>query len=437
FAQRLVVSRAIVGTAHRIQFERPSRDSNALEKRCQQFQDFRVTRGRFASGGRRTENLGANLEELAVAAFLRALAAKLRSDVEELVEPAIPKLVLDVSAHHAGGVFRAKCEGLASVTLGTPAIFPCEHLFRNDVGLFADAAGEQFGRFEDGGANLVKVVGPEDIASRGFDKVPSRRIGREQVTSSAWGFDHSWHSAIWVQWSGTVVTLPANVIPTEGRNLLLAGAPDASLGFGSEISTGAQRAAQSFQRFDDPRRPLRNLVLAQGTVLGLKFTPEQHRVLPGRHRSSPENLGRDEALQLADVQFPDCLLNLFKNDFVPKDERKIALHPRKSRQRLVPNAPQRARVKPVQINLGEIYILPQLPRLCDFRMQLSELRHRRSIHHRARRAPRVIVLIRARFELKRLVIESFEQRLHIAFDVEKSQRSQCLMNSRRSGASRR
>src|SRR5581483_3611201 len=113
FAQRLVVSRAIVGTAHRIQFERPSRDSNALEKRCQQFQDFRVTRGRFASGGRRTENLGANLEELAVATFLRALAAKLRSDVEELVEPAIPELVLDVSAHHTGGVFRAKCEGLA------------------------------------------------------------------------------------------------------------------------------------------------------------------------------------------------------------------------------------------------------------------------------------------------------------------------------------
>src|SRR5581483_9829833 len=210
FAQRLVVSRAIVGTAHRIQFERPSRDSNALEKRCQQFQDFRVTRGRFASGGRRTENLGANLEELAVATFLRALAAKLRSDVEELVEPAIPKLVLDVSANHAGGVFRAKGKGLAFVAFGTPAIFPCEHLFRNDIRFFPHSASEQFGRFEDGGANLVKVVGPEDIASSGFDEVPARRVGRQQVTSSAWSFDHSWHSAIWMQWSGTVVTLPTN-----------------------------------------------------------------------------------------------------------------------------------------------------------------------------------------------------------------------------------
>ena len=141
-----------------------------------------------AVGG--ADDLGADLIELAVAAFLRTLAAELRADVEELVEAAIPELVLDIGADYAGGVFGAEGEGLAFVAFGSAAIFPGEHFFRDDVGLFADAAGEQFGGLENGGADFVEVVGAEDVAHGGFDKVPQRRVGREKVAGSSGRFDH-------------------------------------------------------------------------------------------------------------------------------------------------------------------------------------------------------------------------------------------------------
>ena len=55
---------------------------------------------------------------------------------------------------------------------------------------FADAAGEEFGGLENGGADFLEVVGAEDVADGGFDEVPERRVGREQVAGASGGFDH-------------------------------------------------------------------------------------------------------------------------------------------------------------------------------------------------------------------------------------------------------
>ena len=68
---------------------------------------------------------------------------------------------------------------------------PGEHFFRDDVGFFADASGEEFGGLENGRADFVEIVGAEDVAHGGFDEVPERRVGREKVAGSSGRFDHS------------------------------------------------------------------------------------------------------------------------------------------------------------------------------------------------------------------------------------------------------
>ena len=121
---------------------------------------------------------------------MRTLAAKLWPYIEELVEAAVPELVLNVGAHHAGCVFGAQGERLPSIAFRAAAIFPCEHFFRDDVGLFADAAGKEFGGLEDRCADFVKVVGAENVAHRSFNEVPQRGVGREKVAGSSGRFDH-------------------------------------------------------------------------------------------------------------------------------------------------------------------------------------------------------------------------------------------------------
>ncbi len=134
------------------------------------------------------DDLRADLPELAVAAALRALAAELRADVEELLQVAgVAQLVLDVGADDAGGVLRAEGERLGLLAGGAGAVFPGVHLFGDDVGFFAYAAGEELGGFEDGGADLAEAVAGEDGAGGGFDAVPECGFGRQQVAGAADG----------------------------------------------------------------------------------------------------------------------------------------------------------------------------------------------------------------------------------------------------------
>ena len=189
-AESFVEFDAVGGAAYGVEFERPVGDANAVEQGSQEFQNFRIAHGRLAAGGGGTDDLGVNLVELAVASFLRALAAKHRANREEFVQAALPEFVLDVGTDDPGGVFGTESERLSSIAFGAAAIFPGEHFFCDDVGFFADATGEEFGGLEDRRADFVEVVGAKDVAHGGFDEVPERGVGREKVAGSSGRFDH-------------------------------------------------------------------------------------------------------------------------------------------------------------------------------------------------------------------------------------------------------
>ena len=96
---------------------------------------------------------------------------------------------------------------MSSIAFGAAAIFPGKHFFRDDIGLFAYASGEQFGGLEDRRPDFVEVVGAKDVADGGFDEVPQRRFGREKVAGSSGGFDS--RSLVAGHWSLAVCRLPS------------------------------------------------------------------------------------------------------------------------------------------------------------------------------------------------------------------------------------
>ena len=69
------------------------------------------------------------------------------------------------------------------------AVLPGVHLFGDDVGFFADAAGEEAGVFENGCPDFAEVVAGEDGAGGGLDAIPEGRFGREQVARAPHGFE--------------------------------------------------------------------------------------------------------------------------------------------------------------------------------------------------------------------------------------------------------
>jgi hypothetical protein len=67
-------------------------------------------------------------------------------------------------------------------------VLPGVHLLGDDVGLFADAAGEELGVLEDGGANLAEAVAGEDLAGDRLDVIPECGFGGKKVAGAADGF---------------------------------------------------------------------------------------------------------------------------------------------------------------------------------------------------------------------------------------------------------
>ena len=95
-AKHFVIASTIRGGADGVDFECPAGNAELVEERGKHFEDFSVAKRGFAAGGRRTDDFGADLRELAVAALLRTLAAELRGDVIELLQcSSFAKLVLD------------------------------------------------------------------------------------------------------------------------------------------------------------------------------------------------------------------------------------------------------------------------------------------------------------------------------------------------------
>ena len=139
----------------------------------------------FGVDGRRLrpDGLRADLEELAIAAFLRTLAAEHGADVIQLLDTGkLIHPVLDVGTDHRRGGFRAQGERTAV------AVLEGIHLLGDDVGFRAHAAGEQPGFLKDRRADFLIVVSAEHAARHVLDVVPRGAGRRENVARS---FDSS------------------------------------------------------------------------------------------------------------------------------------------------------------------------------------------------------------------------------------------------------
>ena len=158
-------------------------DAEFVEQRGEHFEDFGVADGRFGAGGdgpRTSTPIGQG--GAAPEAVRGGTVGRCR--LREVA--GVAELVLDVGADDAGGVL-GHSEGLRFPTRAG-AIFPGVHLLGDDVGLFADAAGEELGVLEDGGADLAEAVAGEDLAGDRFDVVPERGFGGKKIAGPADSF---------------------------------------------------------------------------------------------------------------------------------------------------------------------------------------------------------------------------------------------------------
>src|SRR4029077_6332130 len=71
-------------------------------------------------------------------------------------------------------------------------VFKGVHLFRDDIGVGADGAGEEGSLLEDGEANVGEIVGFEDVAGGLLDAIPEGRGGRKDVADAFDGADLFW-----------------------------------------------------------------------------------------------------------------------------------------------------------------------------------------------------------------------------------------------------
>ncbi len=131
------------------------------------------------------EDLGVDLIKLPVAPLLGPLAAKHGADGVELAHRVLGvKPVLDVGAHHRGGRLRTQGQQVAL------AVGEGVHLFFDDVGVFADAAGEQFGFLHDGNADLGKTEFFKKGGGRFLDVLPELHLAGQNVLETSDKLDH-------------------------------------------------------------------------------------------------------------------------------------------------------------------------------------------------------------------------------------------------------
>ena len=138
--------------AYRVDQQAEALEPDALQDLDHQLDDLGVHHRGFRSDG-----LRADLEELAVAAFLRPLAAEHRADIVKFLHTRpLVEAVLDVGADHRRGVLRTQRErGLVAVREGV-------HFLGDDIGFFADAAGKKLRLFENRGTDFVVIVGAKN-----------------------------------------------------------------------------------------------------------------------------------------------------------------------------------------------------------------------------------------------------------------------------------
>jgi DNA-binding transcriptional LysR family regulator len=149
--------------AHGVEQQLETAEADGLEDLHHHLYDFGIDHGRF-----RTDGFGADLEELTIAAFLRALPAEHGANVVEFLHARpLVEAMFDVGPDHRSRVLGTQREG------GLIAVRKGVHFLGDDIGVRADAARKKLGFLEDRGADLVVVVGPKNGARSRLHPIPN------------------------------------------------------------------------------------------------------------------------------------------------------------------------------------------------------------------------------------------------------------------------
>jgi hypothetical protein len=136
----------------------------------------------------RTQDLHADLVELAHPALLRPLVAEHRPVIEQLHRQGLLQPVADEGPGHPGRVLRPQRELLAA-TVGEGV-----HFLGHDVGRVAQRAGEHVGELEDRGLDLGKAVARRQGARGLVDMAMAQHVLAQKVVGAADGAElaHRW-----------------------------------------------------------------------------------------------------------------------------------------------------------------------------------------------------------------------------------------------------
>ena len=145
-----------------------------------------------ASGSAGPISSSADLVKLAEAALLRPLIAEHRPGVEDFLGQRLGQPVGYQGAADAGGAFRSQREQIAATVIEDI------HLLRDDVGGFAQGAGEDAGVLEDRGHPFVKAIIAGNAAGDVRHTVEAALFLADQVVGAAGGLQggqlvgHGW-----------------------------------------------------------------------------------------------------------------------------------------------------------------------------------------------------------------------------------------------------
>src|ERR1039458_5774389 len=139
---------------------------------------------------------------------------------------------------------------------------------------------------------------------------------------------------------------------------------------------GPQNGAQRAERRNQPRRPLRQLVLAQRALVRLEHAAQQQRVYAGIFLLIPPKLHRLEAAQLRNPQRLDGIGNGAPCDGIGKDEGEVALDRLEAGEFVRGGTAERERVERGEVYFGEEDRLAKLAGFALGRRQFAEARDR-------------------------------------------------------------
>ena len=138
----------------------------------------------------RADRLYAELVVLAQSARLGPFIAEDGGEVAQLLHHALgAEVVLDEGADDGRSALGTEGQAAAA------AVLEGVHLLVDQLGPLADAAREQLGLFEEGGANLAVAVTAADLAEGGFEPPPSPGVLRERVLRPTGSFELGRHAS--------------------------------------------------------------------------------------------------------------------------------------------------------------------------------------------------------------------------------------------------